>query len=432
MQPVRLVITHFLDEARVRGEVWIAFTRLLVAVLAITRTVALGLASMENGSAREWTVVTVCMASALYSGWIVRRVHRGTFKATSLWTSILADAIPLYVAVLAEALHPIPGYSGILRSPELGFFLLALSATALRFTPSLVLFGAALYTAMVGSLVWVDYPRLREGFATVMSTSVIVFLGTIIITWALARRVERLVYDGATTAVDAERARQHLGSYISTELANKMMRQESLDLVGEQRDVAVLFSDLRGFTRYAETLSPKQLVSELNAYLNAMLPVISAEGGVVDKYIGDSIMVVFGIPEPKPDDAARAIRTARGMQRALIKHNEERARKGLAPLQHGIGIHAGTVVAGNIGTPERLQYTVVGDVVNLASRLESATKEHGVPVLISKDAIDAAMRSGAQVPPMQPLGAISLRGRQAPIEVTTFWDGGVTKPDITG
>ena len=90
------------------------------------------------------------------------------------------------------------------------------------------------------------------------------------------------------------------------------------------------------------------------------------------------------------------------------------------------------MVAGNIGTRERLQYTVVGDVVNLASRLESATKEHGVPVLISKAAIDTAALSGARVPPMQPLGAITLRGRQAPIEVTTFWDGGITKPDPTG
>ena len=430
MQPVRLVITRFLDDARVRGEVWIAFTRLLVAVLAIVRTVALGLGKLENGGPREWTVVSVCFASAVYSGWVMRRIQKGTFKADALWTSIIADSSPLYVAVLAEALHPIPGYGGILRAPEFGFFLLALAATALRFRQNLVYLGASLYAGMLASLIWIDHDRLREGFATVLSTSVIVFLGTFVITLAIARRVERLVYDGATTAVDAERARQHLGSYISTELANKMMTQESLDLIGEQRDVAVLFSDLRGFTRYAETLSPKQLVSELNAYLNAMLPTISAEGGVVDKYIGDSIMVVFGIPEPKADDSARAIRAARGMQRALITHNEERAAKGLSPLQHGIGIHAGTVVAGNIGTQQRLQYTVVGDVVNLASRLESATKDHGVPVLISKDALDAAQRSGVRVPPMQPLGAIALRGRQAPIEVYTFWDGGVTKPDL--
>ncbi|MEO6951595.1 MAG: adenylate/guanylate cyclase domain-containing protein [Polyangia bacterium] len=430
MQPVRLVITRFLDDARVRGEAWIAFTRLLISVLAIVRTVALGLGKLEHGGPREWTVVSVCSLSAIYSGWVIRRVQLGTFKADALWTSIIADAAPLYVAVLAEALHPLPGYGGILRAPEFGFFLLALSATALRFRQSLVILGASLYAVMLTSLIWIDYARLRDSFATVLSTSIIVFVGTFVITLALARRVERLVYDGATTAVDAERARQHLGSYISTELATKMMAQENLDLVGEQRDVAVLFSDLRGFTRYAETLSPRQLVSELNAYLNAMLPVISAEGGVVDKYIGDSIMVVFGIPESKPDDAARAIRAARGMQRALITHNHERAKQGLQPLQHGIGIHAGIVVAGNIGTQERLQYTVVGDVVNLASRLESATKDHGVPVLISKDAIDAAQRSGAHVPPMQPLGAISLRGRQAPIEVATFWDGGITKPDL--
>jgi adenylate cyclase len=111
-----------------------------------------------------------------------------------------------------------------------------------------------------------------------------------------------------------------------------------------------------------EGLDPQRLVGELNAYLEAMVSVIDQEGGIVDKYIGDAIMVVFGIPGTHPDDADRAVRTATRMREALVQHNQERVEAGLDPLREGIGVHFGHAVAGNIGTAERLQYTAVGDV----------------------------------------------------------------------
>jgi len=165
-------------------------------------------------------------------------------------------------------------------------------------------------------------------------------------------------------------------------------------------------------------MDPEQIVSELNEYFEAMVAAVTAEGGVVDKYIGDSIMAVFGAPRQHPDDATRAVRAAYGMEKALEKLNASRARRGWAPLRHGIGVHYGPAVAGNIGTTQRAQYTVVGDTVNVAARLESCTKEVGVPVLLSQAVVERL--AGTNVPLLKRLADVKARGREERIAVYTF------------
>jgi adenylate cyclase len=221
--------------------------------------------------------------------------------------------------------------------------------------------------------------------------------------------------------LDAERARPRLGVYVSEEVAEEVLRAGELSLGGRRQDIAVLFSDLRGFTTYAEHLPPERIVAELNGYLDAMVQVVRAEGGVVDKYIGDSIMVVFGVPHSRPGDARRAIRAAARMHQALHEHNAERACRRLPALQHGIGIHYGAAVAGHIGTKDRSQYTVIGDTVNLASRLQSATKDEQVNTLISSDAARAAQAEGeGALPVLRSCGELRVRGRDSSLEVLTF------------
>ena len=149
--------------------------------------------------------------------------------------------------------------------------------------------------------------------------------------------------------------------------------------------MTILFTDIRSFTTISETMDPQNLVGLLNEYFTEMVAIVMDEDGVVDKYIGDAIMAVFGAPVPKPDDAVNAVRAAVRMRRALRDLNERLVSRGLSPLRTGIGIHTGEVVAGNIGSERRMEYTVIGDAVNLASRLESSTKELGVNVLISED-----------------------------------------------
>jgi adenylate cyclase len=182
-------------------------------------------------------------------------------------------------------------------------------------------------------------------------------------------------------------------------------------LGGESLRVTVLFTDIRSFTSISEKMDPQHLVGLLNEYFTEMVGIVMDEGGVVDKYIGDAIMAVFGAPVPKPDDAANAVRAAVRMRRALATLNQRLVARGAPPLRTGIGIHTGEVVAGNIGSERRMEYTVIGDAVNLASRLESSTKELGVNVLVSEDTY--ALAKDAVV--VRPVREITVKGRHQPV-----------------
>ena len=187
--------------------------------------------------------------------------------------------------------------------------------------------------------------------------------------------------------------------------------KEKMSLGGEKLNVTILFTDIRSFTSISETMDPQALVALLNEYFTEMVTIVLKQDGVVDKYIGDAIMVVFGAPEPEPNDALRAVRSAVGMREALRKLNARIQERGMTPLRTGIGIHTGEVIAGSIGHEEQRQYTVIGDAVNLASRLESSTKELGVNVLISEDTYELT-KSTIQARPMR---EITVKGRHRPV-----------------
>ena len=148
-----------------------------------------------------------------------------------------------------------------------------------------------------------------------------------------------------------------------------------------------------------------------------MLKPIQEHGGVVDKFMGDAIMAVWGVPEGRADDSLRALQAAQAMNVSLETHNVERAERGLPPLRHGIGLHLGDAVAGDIGTPARRQYTVIGDPVNIASRLEAMTKELKTPLIVSKSVVDNAQASGGTMPTVEPRGTVTVRGRTEPVEI---------------
>ena len=181
-----------------------------------------------------------------------------------------------------------------------------------------------------------------------------------------------------------KRVRATMARYMDPALADQLVRGDEDILGGRSVEASVLFSDVRSFTSLAEELGPQATVTLLNDYFTIMVECIQEQGGMLDKFIGDAIMAAFGLPVAHGDDADRAVQSAISMISSLFKWNGERMQDGRRPIDMGIGINTGTVVAGNIGSPKRMDFTMIGDGVNLASRLESACKQYSARILISE------------------------------------------------
>lgn len=168
------------------------------------------------------------------------------------------------------------------------------------------------------------------------------------------------------------------------EIADKLLSGD-VNLQGERKDAVVLFTDLRDFTSLSESITAEEVVEMLNEYMTRMVAIIRSHKGIVDKFVGDAIMAVWGIPEGTEDDARNAVKACLAMRADLEKLNQERAKRGQNPLKMGMGLNRGEVIAGNIGSSEKMEYTVIGDPVNVASRVESMTKTYETDILISKN-----------------------------------------------
>ena len=184
-----------------------------------------------------------------------------------------------------------------------------------------------------------------------------------------------------------------------------------ISLGGERREIAILFSDIRGFTEIAERLPPRHLTAMLQEYYEAMSDEVFREDGVLDKFLGDGLMAFWGAPVDQPDHADRAGRTARAMIRRLEALHERWQQAGRPAFEIGIGINVGVATVGNVGSPRRFSYTAIGDAVNVASRLEELTKAHGARIVISE-----SVRRQVTIPiEVRDLGRVHLQGRQAEI-----------------
>jgi len=218
----------------------------------------------------------------------------------------------------------------------------------------------------------------------------------------------------------AERKRDEIkeifGKYVTEEIRDEVLSGR-IPLDGERKDVTVLFSDLRDFTPMTERNDPKLVIKIMNSYFKEMAGAIRDQGGLVLQFIGDEIYAVFGAPISRADHPDRALRAGLEMRRRLAELNERFAEKDWPRLKHGIGIHTGEALAANIGSPDRLSYLLVGDTVNLASRLQTLTKEVGAEMVLSavtharlndRELADNQLR---QLPPMR------VKGKSRAVEI---------------
>lgn len=208
----------------------------------------------------------------------------------------------------------------------------------------------------------------------------------------------------------SQRMRDLFGRYVSKEVAEQVIKNGA-DLGGENVPATALFADIRDFTTLTESLPPQQVVGILNRYYTRMVDAIVEQGGWVNKFGGDSLLAVFGAPIRQPDHALRAVNAAWQMNRALAEFNAEQVAMNLPTITIGVGISSGEMLAGNVGGKERLEYTVIGDPVNLAARLESLTKEWKTPVLLSEHTQELLDGSTAQT---QPRDRVTVKGKTQP------------------
>ena len=215
-----------------------------------------------------------------------------------------------------------------------------------------------------------------------------------------------------------KRMKSTMSRYIDPSIADRLMADKSDIFDGQNVHATILFSDIRGFTTLTEQLGPQDTVHLLNEYFEIMVDCISREGGILDKFIGDAIMAGFGIPQSLGDDEDRGLRTALSMIRRLGAWNESRISIGKLPIKIGIGLNSDNVISGNIGSIKRMDYTMIGDGVNLAARLESACKQYKTSILISeftKEHLKGTYR-------MREADRVVVKGKTVPVSIYEVLD----------
>jgi adenylate cyclase len=326
---------------------------------------------------------------------VVRR-YVGSFIETSLPTVLLAIHITNMGA--AEALGFV--------APLVYFLFIVLSTLRLDFwLPAFTGFVAAVELFAMAMLYHPDLPRNVDYH--LMRSVVILICG--LLAGAVAVRLRRQFEASIAAASTRDRVTNLFGQHVSPQVVERLLLDETATS-SELRRVVVMFVDFRSFTVQAQQRSPREVVERLDRAFAVLVEILDRHGGIVNKFLGDGLLALFGAPIAHDDAVRQAVDAARDMLTAMEHDNAA----GDWPLRIGIGVHVGEVVAGTIGSPRRKEYTVIGDAVNLASRLESLNKELGTQCLISAAVYDALGDSGRDA---VPLGELKVRGYDRPVAV---------------
>jgi len=408
---------------------------------SLTLVSFIGWVAMFQPFPRAWFhigLLGLLLVLGFAQGYVARLV------APRIWPSavfILADSCVLAFALTApNPFVAIPAPSPVgLRSGNFSLFYVLLAGSLLTYSPRLVLWcGATAATAWGAAIAWVaslpdsltqfdviGWKALEPGqhvpyrmdpyFVTLPqhAKEILIFVAVTIILATVVQRVRLLAFRQA----EIERERTNLARHFSPNMVDTLAQSdEPLDAVRKQH-AAVLFADIVGFSGLSERLGPERTMEFLRRTHSVISDEVFAHDGTLDKFIGDAVMATFGVPLTGENDAANAVACARSIQAALARDNPLPA----DPLHVGIGVHYGEVVMGNLGGARRLEYGVIGDTVNVASRLEALTREIGAGIVLSDDLVQTALDSpGADPSALQGFEKVltqPLHGRHEPIDI---------------
>jgi adenylate cyclase len=362
-------------------------------------------------------------------GWYLfvrRRGYRPLYARLSATLDALVLADFTFAAVFASIEHgqgtPTVLYTGAAPLSFLAFF--ALVAAGLRQDPLACLLTGVFAILITGVAMWALRPHVDTGLLArfgnfpaglLWVVRGVAFTACTVLVALTARRTRELVRRAGRASVAQSRVLQLFGKYVAPEVARGVIDANG-EARAEQVEVTVLFTDLRNFTALSERLPPAAVLEVLNAHFQAIVPAVHAHGGTVNKFIGDALMATFGAPLRQEAHAERAVRAALQMLEAMEALNARLRERGLPELGLGIGVATGPVVVGTLGATQRVEYAVIGDTVNTASRLEGLNKELGTQLLLSPGT--HAALAGAL--PTRGLGEVPVKGKARPLPVFTI------------
>ncbi|MCH7936395.1 MAG: adenylate/guanylate cyclase domain-containing protein [Proteobacteria bacterium] len=351
--------------------------------------------------------------------------HRGQLPNWLLMASVVMDMVLLMVLIWSFHIQYMQPPSFYLKAPTMIYVFIFIALRALRFEPRfIVLSGVA---AGVGWLILVLYvilsasgdPMITRNYVTYLTSNAILIgaevdkilsiaFVTVVLSVAIVR-AQRVL----NRAVLETTAAEDLSRFVSAEVADRITSADQAIQPGdgESKVATVLFTDIEGFSTISEKLSPKELAQMLNEYFGAMSDVIAKYGGVITQYAGDLMLVTFNAISQDEDHAANAIRTAIGIQEIVISRTFGKG----ATLKTRCGINSGEIIVGAIGTKDMLVFTVHGDNVNIAARLEQLNKEYGIYILAGENTVAAC---GDEFT-FEQMGEVTVRGRQAKTKIYT-------------
>jgi adenylate cyclase len=418
---VESTVTDLFVEAERKAQLFSAYVRGAIAIGFISLFAVARPAELPSHFV---AIVNIGIGSYLLLGVAAYLLARPRLFRPWMAAPFFALDLVVYVGVLIAAARAFDvSLAEAAALPPFLFIFILLALTAMRYSVwavalqvvGIVLIGAAWTLAETIGLV---APRPNEfaGAPLVFSPEANFFrlfmiAATGIILVLTARRTRRLLVD----AITVTRRTENLSRYLPKAVAQRAAEQgiEALHR-GRIQTAAVLFADIAGFSALAERIEPEALGALLGELRGIQRQAIERHGGVVDKYIGDAVMAVFGVPEPAPDDAKRALAAAVDMRDSIAAWNADRTRAGQPVLRVGIGLHYGDVFAGAIGDDQRLEYATLGDTVNVAQRVEGLTRTLDTPLLATREAFEAA---GADPATWESLPPQPVRGRSEPVAV---------------